>query len=766
MNLSNRINDIALMLYGKTIKECNTKEIYNVCAKLAVINVSKDWDDTRNNNKKKCGYISAEFLIGRLIYANLFNAGLLEDVKKALSENGIDINLFEEVEDAALGNGGLGRLAACFLESAATTNVNLDGYGLRYRFGLFKQSFNNGFQNEEADDWLKWGDPFSVIREDESQIVEFADMRVKAVPFDMPVIGYDSKCVNTLRLWEARPVEEFDFKLFDKMEGEAKAIENNKAYEITQVLYPNDNTEEGKILRLRQEYFMVSATMKDFLRKFKKLNLAYSEIPSVQIFQLNDTHPVLAIPELIRLLMAEGVEFKEALAIAKKTFNFTNHTIMGEALEKWNATMLYTYLPEIYKVIQLIEDSLREEVSFDGNYYIINNQYVHMANLAIYVSSHVNGVAKIHTEILKNDTFKNWYNLYPEKFVNVTNGVTPRRWLALNNKAYSALITSKLGKDWIKHLDKLKDLRIYANDDDFLSEFKRCRNENKQILSDYIYKHEGIRIPSSFIFDIQIKRLHEYKRQLMNALSILYIYNGIKDGTIKDFKPTAYIFGAKSAPGYHMAKCIIKLINTIADLINNDKEVDGLLKVVFVSNYNVSYAEKLVCACDLSEQISMAGMEASGTGNMKFMINGTPTLGTLDGANVEIAHEAGEANNYIFGLTVDEVNELKKSYNPWDYINSDKRLEAVLDMLVDGSLDDNGTGAFKDILNSLIEGDRRDYYLVLADFKSYVEAKLRANKEFGTKKYYKMCVTNTASSSKFSSDRSIKDYNERIWNLN
>ncbi len=765
MNLNDKINDIAAMLYGKSIKECDTKELYNVCSKLAVMNVSKDWDATRNSEMKKCGYISAEFLIGRLIYANLYNAGLLEDVKKALKSNGIDINVFEEVEDAALGNGGLGRLAACFLESAATVEVPLDGYGLRYHFGLFKQSFLNGFQNEEADDWLKWGDPFSVCRDSESQIVEFADMKVLAVPYDMPVIGYDSKVVNTLRLWEARPVESFDFKLFDDMKGVEKAISNNKAYEITNVLYPNDNTLEGKILRLRQEYFMVSATMQDFLAKYKKKGYPFSEISEHQIFQLNDTHPVLAIPELIRLLILEGLSFEEALVIARKTFNFTNHTIMGEALERWNSDLLYKYIPEVYKVIVMLEESLRKEVKFDAKYYIINNQEVHMANLAIYVSSRVNGVAKIHTDILKNDTFKKWYMLYPDKFVNVTNGVTPRRWLALNNEALSKEITKLIGNGWVKHLDKLDEIDSYANNKAFKESFKKCRAKNKELLSDYIYKHEGIRIPTNFIFDIQIKRLHEYKRQLMNALSILYIYAGLKKGVITNFKPTAFIFGAKSAPGYYMAKCIIKLINTIADLVNNDPEMDKLMKVVFVSNYNVSYAERLVCAADFSEQISMAGMEASGTGNMKFMINGTPTLGTLDGANVEIAQEAGRENNYIFGLTVGEVNELKKNYNPRKYLEMDPLLNEVVESLVDGSLDDNGSGAFKAIYHSLLDGDRADYYLCLADFASYIEAKLLANNEYGTDKYYTMCIHNTAKSGKFSSDRSINDYNERIWHL-
>lgn len=748
------------VLYGKSLKEASTKELYNALAKVVVKNVEKNWDETRNLNNKRCGYLSAEFLIGRMIYANLLNAGMLDEAKYILEQNNIDINVFEEVEDAALGNGGLGRLAACYLESAATENILLDGYGLRYRYGLFKQSFKNGFQNEEADDWLKWGDPFSKRVEDDTVIVHFKDMDIKAVPYDMPVIGYHSKVVNTLRLWQSEAIKEFDFKEFDNMEGIKTNDEAYKAKEITYVLYPNDNTLEGKKLRLRQEYFMVSASLQDMLKKFKKLNLIFKELPNYYIWQLNDTHPTLAIPEMIRLLKNEGLSFDESLKIVRKMFNFTNHTIMAEALEQWPIEMLEELIPDVLKEIKLIEEDL--EKNLDKNkYFIIKNNKVNMAYLAIYVSEHVNGVAAIHTEILKNNTFKEWYEVYPYKFVNVTNGVTPRRWLALNNESLSKLITSRIGDGWVKNLGELAKLKGIENDEEFLKDFITSRNINKIRLANYIEKHEGIDIPVNYMFDIQIKRLHEYKRQLLNALSILYLAFEIKEGNLNDYKPTVFIFGAKSAPGYYMAKQIIKLINTIADYVNNDSVISKKIKVCFVQNYNVSYAEKLVSAADLSEQISMAGMEASGTGNMKFMINGTPTLGTLDGANVEIAAEAGKSNNYIFGLTVEEVDALKKNYKPELFVENNPKLKHVLNALIDGTLN----AKFEEIYDSLLKGNEPDRYLVLADFNSYIEMKLFANKEYQSKEYYKKCIVNMYSSYKFSSDRSIKDYNELIWKL-
>lgn len=747
-------------LYSKPLKDGNVKELYNALSKLVVKKVNKDWEETKGLQKKRCGYLSAEFLIGRMIYANLLNTDMLDEAKYILKDNNIDINVFEEVEDAALGNGGLGRLAACYLESAATRKILLDGYGLRYRYGLFKQSFIDGFQNEEADDWLKWGDPFSKRIEEEKVIIHFSDMDVLAVPYDMPVIGYHSNIVNTLRLWQSEALKGFDFKTFDKMEGEKNAIEEYKAKEITYVLYPNDNSIEGKKLRLRQEYFMVSASLQDCLRKFKKLNLDLNELPNYYIWQLNDTHPTLAIPEMLRLLKLEGLNFDDSLRIVKKMFNFTNHTIMAEALEVWPISMLKELIPDVLEEIILLEDDLKKNLN-NKNLYIIKDEKVNMAYLAIYVSSYVNGVAAIHTEILKNNTFKEWYKEYPNKFVNVTNGVTPRRWLALNNPDLSNLITSKIGNNWIKDLKELNKLKGIEEDDNFIKEFVKARNINKIKLANYIEKHEGLEIPVNFMFDIQIKRLHEYKRQLLNALSIIYLANEIKNKNLIDFKPTVFIFGAKSAPGYYMAKQIIKLINTIAYKINNDKELNKLIKVCFVQNYNVSYAEKLVCAADLSEQISMAGMEASGTGNMKFMINGTPTIGTLDGANVEIVNEAGKENNYIFGLTVPEVEKLNNNYNPNDYLENNLKLKEVINSLIDGSLGYK----FNEIYDSLLTGNDPDRYRVLADFNSYIEMKLKANKEYGTKEYFKKCIINMYSSYKFSSDRSIEDYESLIWKL-
>ena len=747
--------------YGVQIENANLKELYNSLGKVLMSYVNKDWQKSIHSTSKRVGYLSAEFLIGRLLYANMLNMGVIEDVKKTLESKGIDFNSFEDVEDAALGNGGLGRLAACFLESAASIGKKVDGYGLRYRFGLFKQSFVDGFQNEEADDWLKWGDPFSFRKEDESVIVNFADYSVRAVPYDTAVIGYNLKTINTLRLWQSEVINKFDFKAFDNMQGLKIAENDYKAEEITAVLYPNDNTYEGKKLRLRQQYFMVSATIQDVVNKYKKISNDFTKLNEYIIFQLNDTHPVLAIPELIRVLTTEGLSFEDALAIAKKTFNFTNHTIMGEALERWPLGMIYELIPAIGEILKMLENDIRHNLN-DHRFFIVRDDVAYMANLAIYVAGKVNGVARIHTEILKNDTFKDWYEIYPEKFVNVTNGITPRRWLLLNNPKMAKEITKLIGDKWPTNLDSLVNLESYINNKEFVETFKNIKYENKLILADYIKKHEGIEIDADSIFDIQIKRLHEYKRQLLNALSILYIYFELKEGNLKDLPKVTFIFGAKSAPGYYMAKAIIKFINEIANLINNDQEISSRIKVVFVQNYNVSYAEKLVCACDFSEQISMAGMEASGTGNMKFMLNGTPTLGTLDGANVEICEEAGKENNYIFGATVEEVKEVKNNYNSGAIINGNLKLKRVVETLVDGTFNDNNTGVLKSIYDTLYHNDT---YLVAYDFASYIETKLKAFKEYGSNEYFYKCLKNMANAGKFSSDRSIRDYVEEIWHI-
>ena len=673
--------------YAKDSNNDNLKQLYNALSRAVMASLKGDWKKTLSQDKKRCGSISAEFLIGRSIYSNLLNLGILNDVKQALESRGIDINMFEEIEDEALGNGGLGRLAACYLESGATCDIPLDGYGLRYRYGLFKQSFNDGFQHEEGDDWQKWGDPWSVRCEEDSVTVKFADLTVKAVPYDMPVIGFKNGVINNLRLWQSEAVNCFDFKCFDNMEGEKIAKSNFEATQITDVLYPNDNTEDVKLLRLRQQYFMVSSTLQDVMKKHLEKSKVPAEVDKSIVFQLNDTHPVFAICELVRLLEDSGVPFEECMQTVKRTFSFTNHTIMGEALEKWQGKMVRKILPEIWEIAEKIQAHLEEQKLGDSEkYFIVKNDVIHMANLAIYACGMVNGVARIHTDILKAQTFKDWYEIYPEKFINVTNGITPRRWFLLNNPKMAEQITARIGSGWQTDLTQIEKIKEYVNDGEFRSAFKQIKRENKQKLVDYIKEKEGIELSPDFIFDVQIKRMHEYKRQLLNALSILYIYERLKAGELPNFKPTAFIFGAKSAPGYYMAKAIIKFINEIAKTVNADKDVADKMKVVFVQNYNVSYAEKLVCASDISEQISMAGMEASGTGNMKFMLNGTVTLGTMDGANVEICEEAGRENNYIFGATVEEVAEIKKDYDPALVLKKSKELESAVNALIDGRL--------------------------------------------------------------------------------
>ena len=751
--------------YGCTDKNANVKQLYNAVSMSVTSNLHDIWEKNRDGKKKRGGYISAEFLVGRAIFSNLFNLGIIDEVRDALAERGIDINDFEEIEDCALGNGGLGRLAACYLESAASHKIPLDGYGLRYRYGLFKQSFVDGYQNEVGDDWQKWGDPWSIRREEESKIIDFKDFSVRAVPYDMPIIGYKNDNINTLRLWQAEPVENFNFKEFDNMRCETIAKNNYRAQSITDVLYPNDNTKEGKFLRLRQQYFMVSATMQDIIDKHLARGRRLGDLPRYHVMQLNDTHPTLAIPETIRILRTHGLTFGKAFSICQKFFNFTNHTIMAEALETWGGDMVRKIIPEIWKIIVLIQKHLDKKGLDPNRYYIIRDGRVHMANLAVYTADKVNGVAEIHTGILKAQTFRDWYELFPEKFINVTNGITPRRWFLLNNPKMAAEITKRIGNEWETDLSKIAEMKAYVNDPEFRQAFVSIKNENKEKLAAYIKEHEGVDIPTNFIFDIQIKRLHEYKRQLMNALSILHIYFGIKEGWIQNFKPTAFIFGAKSAPGYYNAKAIIKFINEISKMVNNDPAVADKLRVVFVQNYNVSYAEKLVAAADVSEQISLAGMEASGTGNMKFMLNGTVTLGTMDGANIEICEEAGRENNYIFGLNVDEVRQVKSWYNPRRYAEEHWEVLRLVDTMVNGTFSDNGTGTLQNLYNSLFYNWEPDNYLVLYDLGDYIRAKLLVNSEYGTKEFVTKSLMNMVSAGKFSSDRSIKDYRDNIWHI-
>lgn len=769
------VNAILELDYSKTVKSATTKELYNAVSKASMKTLDKDWGLERKC-KKVC-YLSAEFLIGRLVYSNLMNLGILNQFSELMTENNMDIRVFEDVEDAALGNGGLGRLAACFLDSGATVGVTLNGYGLRYRYGLFKQYFEDGFQMETADDWMTWGDPWSVRKEDEKIQINFKNQTVYAVPYDTPVIGYGGKTINTLRLWQAEPLESFNFELFNDQKYDKAVKAKNDAEAITQVLYPNDNTEEGKKLRLKQQYFFSSASLQDVIIKYKKVyGEDFSHFAEEYAIQLNDTHPVVAIPELIRILMEEeGVTFAKALKIAKDTFAYTNHTVMSEALEKWSAKLFKAVIPNVYKYVIMINKALLKELKTfgikeeDQSQYIIidENNVIHMARLAIYASHSTNGVAWIHTEILKHDALKEWYEIYPERFNNKTNGITQRRWLALSNMELSGFITDKIGNSWITDLDKLKELEKFADDQSVIKQFDSIKKIKKQQLADYILKKEGITINPEFIFDIQIKRLHEYKRQLLNAFSILDIYFGIKEGRIKDFNPTCFIFGAKAAPGYFRAKGIIKFINEIAKMIAEDEDVKDKLQVVFVSNYNVSYAEKITPAADFSEQISTAGTEASGTGNMKFMLNGAVTLGTYDGANVEIVQQAGEENNYIFGARVEDIEEIAKTYSAKELYNSEKRIKKVVDTLVDGTFDDGGNGMFKELYDSLLEGaswHKPDHYYLLQDFIPYCEAKLEGNKDYSdTFAFRKKCFMNTANAGKFSSDRTIRDYREEVW---
>lgn len=772
-NLKNSIEILAKSNYNKEVEELTSEQLHTCVSRAVMANISDTVEKSQKSHreKRRAYYFSAEFLVGRAIYNNLLCTGMSEQTEKVLKINGKSISDFEEIEDAALGNGGLGRLAACFLDSGATLGLPLDGYGIRYRFGLFKQYFEDGFQKETLDDWTKYGDPWSVRNDSDTVIVEFGDYKVKAVPYDMPIIGYGAKHISNLRLWQAEPLSQFDFSLFDGGEYSKCVSQKNKAEDISRVLYPNDNTLYGKLLRLRQQYFFCSASLQDIIKNFKLNHTDFSEFADFVTIQLNDTHPVISIPELIRLLEKEGVEFKTALEIAKKVFNYTNHTVLPEALEKWDMKFIRKICPQVAAIITKINAEFKKELKGQhSELLILQNGTVNMAYLACYCSRYINGVAEIHTEILKRDVLNGFYNLYPQKFQNKTNGITQRRWLALCNPELSALITELLGsKRWITDLTQLKKLEKYADDTEILQRFIAIKQENKQKLADFVYKKEGVRLNTDTVFDSQIKRLHEYKRQLLNILCILELYFEIKEGTIKDFTPTTFIFGAKSAPGYERAKGIIKLCNEVAKLIENDREVNRYIKVLFVSDYNVSYAEKIIAATDVSEQISTAGTEASGTGNMKLMLNGAVTLGTYDGANIEIVKEAGEENNYIFGARVEDIEKIKETYNPKEIYNSDKRIKRCLDALTDGTLSDGGTGIFRELYNAILEGaswHKPDHYYLLLDFADFLETKIKLNNDyrdrfaFAKKQWLNMC-----NAGKFSSDRTIKEYAKDIWKI-
>jgi len=791
--------------FGKTIEEAHEYELYYAVSRAALEYVVEKWYNTKKTYAKKQAkqtyYLSAEFLMGRFMGNNLINLRINDVIRETLDEFGVDINKLEDSEmDAGLGNGGLGRLAACFLDSLATLKLPGHGYGLRYKYGMFEQKIENGFQVEYPDDWTKYGDPWSIKRVDRMFEVKFGGQievhkdeygkeyykminteTVLAVPYDVPVIGYGNDTVNTLRLWEARSPEGFDLKLFNDqtyLQASAKAVE---AEDISRVLYPNDTKKDGKQLRLKQQYFFTSASLQDIVRRYKSIyGNDFSRFADKIAIQLNDTHPVVAIPELMRIFLdIEKLGWDESWNICKKVFAYTNHTILSEALEKWDIPLFQPLLPRIYQIIEEINRRFITELQqkYPGDWHrinkmsIIGNGQIRMAWLAIVGSHKVNGVAELHTEILKNSELKEWNELYPEKFLNKTNGITQRRWLLKANPELASLITELIGDKWITDLYELKKLEKYLDDDNILNRISEIKFNNKQRLANYIKETTGIVVDPHSIFDIQVKRLHEYKRQLLNVLHIMDLYNKLKDNPYLDVEPRTFIFGAKAAAGYRRAKGIIKLINSIAEVINNDSSINGKIKVVFLENYRVSLAEKIFPAADVSEQISTASKEASGTGNMKFMLNGALTLGTMDGANVEIVEEVGDDNAFIFGLSAQEVEayQANNEYNPHEEYVNVEGLKKVIDQLADGTYDDNHTGIFKELQNSLlygVDGSRPDVYFLLKDFASYREAQDKLQNAFKDKREWtRKALKNIANAGKFSSDRTIAEYAKEIWNI-
>ena len=791
--------------YGKTLEEAHEFELYNAISKVALDYAMEKWYNTKKTYAKKqvkqTYYFSAEFLMGRFMGNNLINLQINDIIKETLNELGVDINKIEDHEmDAGLGNGGLGRLAACFLDSLATLALPGHGYGLRYKYGMFEQKIENGFQMEYPDDWTKYGDPWSIKRMDRVFEVKFGGQievhrdefgkeyfkrvnteTVHAVPYDVPVIGYGNDTVNTLRLWEARSPEGFDLKLFNDqtyLQASAKAVQ---AEDISRVLYPNDTEKDGKQLRLKQQFFFTSASLQDIIRRYKSVfGNDFSKFAEKVAIQLNDTHPVVAIPELMRIFLdKEKLGWDESWNICKNVFAYTNHTILSEALEKWDISLFQPLLPRIYQIIEEINRRFVAELQqkYPGDWErinkmsIIGNGQVRMAWLAIVGSHKVNGVAALHTEILKNSELKEWNELYPEKFLNKTNGITQRRWLLKANPELAALITELIGDKWITDLYELKKLEQYLDDDNVLNRIAEIKLHNKERLAKYIKDTTGIEVNPHSIFDIQVKRLHEYKRQLLNVLHIMDLYNRLKENPYLDIEPRTFIFGAKSAAGYRRAKGIIKLINAVAEKVNNDSDINGKIKVVFLENYRVSLAEKIFPSADVSEQISTASKEASGTGNMKFMLNGALTIGTMDGANVEIVEEVGLDNAFIFGLSAQEVENYQAhgGYNPFDEYNSVEGLKKVVDQLGDGTYDDNHTGIFRELQNSLlygVDGSRPDVYFLLKDFASYREAQDRLQNAFKDKREWtRKALKNIANAGKFSSDRTIAEYAKEIWNI-
>ena len=799
-NLTSRLK----LQYGKDLSQATKHDLFDAVSASALDLIMDNWMKTRAAYDKKptrqVYYLSAEFLMGRAMSNNLINAQIKDAVVEVLKEMEIDYTSIEDEEpDAGLGNGGLGRLAACFLDSLATLDYPGHGYGIRYQYGMFEQHIENGYQVEYPDNWLKHRDPWEIKRSDLTVQVKFgghvgvrqnekgedtfyienAEV-VNATPYDMPIVGYDTKTVNTLRLWQASSPDGFDLQLFNDMQYHRAVERQNDAENISRVLYPNDNGPLGKVLRLKQQYFFCSASLQDLINKYKvKYGTDFSKFADLHAIQLNDTHPVVAIPELMRILMDEnGMGWDDAWAIVTKTFAYTNHTILAEALEKWSIDIFQGLLPRIYQIVEEINRRFLIELQekFPGDYdrqnrmSIIHDGRIHMAWLAIHAGFSVNGVAALHTELLKTQELKDWAELYPKKFNNKTNGITQRRWLVSANPELSKFITDRIGHGWEKDLSKIKELAKFADDAASQDEFLAIKQRSKEALCKYLKNTQGVDLDPTSIFDVQIKRLHEYKRQLLNILNVMYEYNKMLEDASYKPAPRTFIFGAKAASGYRRAKSIIKLINTVAERVNNDPRIEGRLKVVFVENYRVSVAEKLFPASDISEQISTAGLEASGTGNMKFMINGALTLGTMDGANVEIVEEVGRENAFIFGLTSDEIIKIEEehTYNPQKYIERNPGLAKVLNQLVDGTYDPTHQ-LFRELYESLvygIEGNRADVYYVLADFDAYCEARRLSGEAFqDRKRWAKMAILNIACSGKFSSDRTIEDYVKDIWKV-
>ncbi len=792
-------------LFRKEVEEATPQQLFQAVSYAVKEAIIDDWLATQKqyekDDPKTVYYMSMEFMLGRALGNNLINMTAYKEVKEALEEMGIDLNVIEDQEpDPALGNGGLGRLAACFLDSLATLGYASYGCGIRYRYGMFKQKIRDGYQVEAPDNWLKDGNPFELRRPEYAKEVRFGgNIRVEydetgkthfvqenyesvmAIPYDYPIVGYGNHIVNTLRIWDAEAIVDFQLDSFDRGDYHKAVEQENLAKNIVEVLYPNDNHYTGKELRLKQQYFFVSASIQAAITKFKKKHGDISKLPEKVTFQMNDTHPTVAVAELMRILLdEENLGWNEAWDITTKCCAYTNHTIMAEALEKWPIDLFSRLLPRIYQIIQEIDRRFVEQVraQYPGNeekvkkMAILMDGQVKMAHLAIVAGYSVNGVAKLHTEILKNQELKDFYQMMPEKFNNKTNGITQRRFLMHANPLLADWVTEKLGtKEWITDLSKMSGLKEWLDDEEALKEFMTIKFKNKERLAAYIKEHNGVEVDPRSIFDVQVKRLHEYKRQLLNILHVMYLYNQIKEHPEMSFYPKTYVFGAKASAGYIRAKEIIKLINSVADVINNDRSINGKLKVVFIEDYRVSNAELIFAAADISEQISTASKEASGTGNMKFMMNGAPTLGTMDGANVEIVDEVGIDNAFIFGLSADEVINYEQNggYNPYDIYNNDPDIHRVVDQLVDGTYSDGDTEMYRDLYNSLLNnqgGSRADMYFILKDFRSYADAQARAMEAYKDKeKWAKMALKNTACCGKFSADRTIQEYVDDIWHL-